>query len=152
MAIMNTSHPEETLILETQLHWIIFLMPMIFSVALAVFIYHQSYLFVLNYAALALIAYFLSDTIIRYLTTSYTLTSQRLIIKRGFIFKRTWDIPLNQVESIELLQSLFGKIVGYGNVLINKTGGNMNLLETVDQPAVFRQQMFAAMEKNNETH
>ncbi len=146
----STTTHHETVIMQTELHWIIFLFPAIVTCGSIVFIFKQNFLFILNFAAIALICYFLGDAFIRYVTTTFTLTNERLIIRQGLIFVQTWDIPLTQIESTRLIQTLSGRLLDYGDVTIDKTGGNQNFLNSVAQPTKFRNLLMNALDKLHE--
>ena len=54
--------------------------------------------------------------IISYYRTTLTLTDQRLIFRRGVFSTHSSDIPYEQVEKVEVDQSLFGKIFHYASL------------------------------------
>jgi uncharacterized membrane protein YdbT with pleckstrin-like domain len=53
----------------------------------------------------------------------FTLTNRRVIVRTGLLARRTHELLLHKVESIKVKQSLFGRLVGYGTVVVRGTGG-----------------------------
>jgi len=141
--------PNETIIVSTELHWIIFFWPLILTLFLITFMFKQHYMFLLNYAALALIVYFLGSVFIQYVTTYYVLTTKRVIIKRGLLFVKSWDITIPRIESVQLQQSFIGKMFDYGDLVINGIGGDSIVFLTMEDPLTFRKELFGLMEKPN---
>lgn len=58
-------------------------------------------------------------------------TSQRLIHRRGLIRRSTEELQLRAVEEIRLEQSILGRVLGYGRVIVSGTG-----IEDVHLPAL----------------
>jgi uncharacterized membrane protein YdbT with pleckstrin-like domain len=106
----------------------------------------------LSIAGAMIILYFCGEAWIRYLTISYTLTNMRIIRKRGLIFVQIIDMSLSRIESATMGQSLIGRMLNYGDVVISGTGGDKLILDTIDQPALFRQQIFGQMKKIQDDH
>ncbi len=148
--IENSLMPGEQIIIATEMHWIIFFWPMIFSLAAVWFIFLPKSMPVLNYFGVFLIVYLLGGVFVRYLCTTYVLTNKRAILKRGFMFVKIWDISLARVESVLSQQSLFGRLFGYGDLVVNGTGGDQLVFTGIENPSLFRQKIFEIMdaEKN----
>ncbi len=87
-------------------------------------------------------------TLVHYLTTSFLLTSRRVIAKAGFIFTQSCDIKLSKVESVQVSRGLFGMIFNYGTVTIRGTGGVENGFPYMDKP----EQMRVAVSKAIDSH
>lgn len=59
--------------------------------------------------------------------TKLTLTNRRLIGKVGGLFSSDFlDLPLNKVSSVMIVNSLFGKILGYATVAVASSSGGYN--------------------------
>ncbi len=56
-------------------------------------------------------------------TTEIVKTDRRIIFKTGFIVRDTTEIPLYQIESINVNQSILGRVFKFGDILIMGTGG-----------------------------
>jgi uncharacterized membrane protein YdbT with pleckstrin-like domain len=64
-------------------------------------------------------------SIIRYLkwsTTSFVITSDRIIFRNGIIAKSGIEIPLERVNNVNFKQSIFERVIGAGDLLIESGG------------------------------
>ena len=114
-------------------------------------------------ALLAVVAYWLSDT--RYLPgiwryTAYALalvavvllvkqwlelwvteiavTDRRVIYKKGLIRRQTNEMNMDKVESVQIDQSILGRMLDYGDVTILGTGEGFETLRTIASPIELR--------------
>ena len=71
-------------------------------------------------------------------TSEYAITNKRVIIKVGLIRRRTIEMNVKKVESINVDQSIFGRILGYGDITVVGTGGSRETFETLADPIGFR--------------
>ena len=69
--------------------------------------------------------------------TEYSVTSAGSLVKRGIIRRRVGRILKVKVESVNLKQSVLGRIFGYGNVVITGTGGDVLEFRMVQRPIEF---------------
>lgn len=68
----------------------------------------------------------------------YVITNRRIIVKRGIIAIRTLEMNLDRVETVNVNQSILGRILGYGNISIIGTGGTRETFSKIRQPMEFR--------------
>jgi len=71
-------------------------------------------------------------------TTETDVTSLRVVHKTGFINRKTFEMSLDKIESVDVNQSIPGRIFGYGNVTIMGVGKSEETLDTVASPIAFR--------------
>ncbi len=71
-------------------------------------------------------------------TTEVDVTDRRVVYKRGFIRRHTVEINMDKVESVDVDQSLFGRLFDYGDVVIRGTGAGIEPLRGIDSPLAFR--------------
>ena len=64
-------------------------------------------------------------------TTERALTNRRLILKRGFIRRKTEEISFNRVEEVNLSQSILQRILGSGDIKVTGTGAGEICLKTL---------------------
>ena len=64
--------------------------------------------------------------------TEITVTSQRVIYKIGILSRSTVEMNLDKVESVLVQQSLLGRMLDFGTVIVRGVGAG---LEPVDQVA-----------------
>ena len=74
----------------------------------------------------------------RRLTTEIAVTDRRIILKRGFIRRCTIEMNLSKVESVDVDQTLFGRIFDFGSVTIRGTGSTFENLRLIDSPLKLR--------------
>ena len=66
--------------------------------------------------------------------TEYGLTNKRIVVKTGIIGRSTEELKLSKVETVELRQSILGRIFGFGDVVLSGTGASNLVLKTVSGP------------------
>jgi uncharacterized membrane protein YdbT with pleckstrin-like domain len=71
-------------------------------------------------------------------TTEIAVTSQRVILKRGLIRRDTIEINMPKVESVDVQQSILGRLLDFGTVIVRGTGGSFNPLAHVWAPLPLR--------------
>jgi uncharacterized membrane protein YdbT with pleckstrin-like domain len=98
---------------------------------------------------LGLAALLIGPPIIRYLTNELALTNKRVVAKTGLLSLRTIEIALEKIESLRVEQSIFGRILGYGTVMVVGTGGSRELIPDIPNPIIFRTNFAAALETRN---
>jgi membrane protein YdbS with pleckstrin-like domain len=75
---------------------------------------------------------------INYKSSELVITDRRILIKVGFIQRRTLEMFISKVESVAVNQGLFGRIFDYGTVTIRGTGGSAEPFRTIPCPIEFR--------------
>ena len=68
-------------------------------------------------------------------TTERVITNRRVIFKTGIISVRTEELKNSKVESVEIKQTILGRIFGYGNIWFSGTGTSKVKFDNVDDPA-----------------
>jgi uncharacterized membrane protein YdbT with pleckstrin-like domain len=71
-------------------------------------------------------------------TTEVAVTNLRVIYKTGLIKRRTKEMNMDKVESVEVDQSILGRILDYGTVTITGTGAGLEALSGVARPIELR--------------
>ena len=71
-------------------------------------------------------------------TTETDVTNLRVVHKTGFIKRRTFEMSLDKVESVDVNQSILGRILNYGNVTILGVGEGKETIDTIASPLEFR--------------
>lgn len=80
---------------------------------------------------------------IRRRSTELAVTDQRVILKRGVIARHTIEMNRSKVESVDVDQSVLGRIFGYGTVLVRGTGGSLEPMQSISDPLRFRSHITA---------
>ena len=71
-------------------------------------------------------------------TTETDVTNLRIVHKTGFIKRRTFEMALDKVESVDVNQSILGRILDYGDVTILGVGEGRETIRTIASPLAFR--------------
>jgi uncharacterized membrane protein YdbT with pleckstrin-like domain len=81
----------------------------------------------ISYTAIAFAALFvlsfLHGWFIRWIT-EIAVTDRRIIYKRGFINRHTEEMNMDKVASVDVDQSILGRILDYGTLHVIGTGGS----------------------------
>ena len=89
--------------------------------------------------ALGLLAVYLWLRVsIRRWTTEIAVTDRRVIFKRGLIMRHTVEMNLQKVESVDVDQTLVGRLFDYGDVSVRGTGATFETLHNIDAPLKLR--------------
>jgi uncharacterized membrane protein YdbT with pleckstrin-like domain len=72
------------------------------------------------------------------LATETDVTNLRVVHKTGLIKRRTFEIALDKVESVDVNQSIIGRILNYGDVTIMGVGEGRETIATIASPLAFR--------------
>jgi uncharacterized membrane protein YdbT with pleckstrin-like domain len=76
-------------------------------------------------------------------TTETDVTNLRVVHKTGFIKRRTFEMALDKVESVDVNQSILGRIFNYGDVTILGVGEGKETISTIAAPLDFRSHITA---------
>jgi uncharacterized membrane protein YdbT with pleckstrin-like domain len=86
--------------------------------------------------------------ILLYLSTEYGITNKRLLSKRGVLRLVTGEIPIDRIESIDIVQGILGRIFHYGRLRIGGIGGRRLVFFMVSRPYATRRKIAEIIEKN----
>ena len=76
-------------------------------------------------------------------TTETDVTNLRVVHKTGFIKRRTFEMSLDKVESVDVNQSILGRLLNYGNVTVRGVGEGAETIRTIAAPLDFRNHITA---------
>src|SRR5450759_648524 len=85
--------------------------------------------FALGFLALAALIYGWCRMV--YTTSEFGVTNKRVIIKVGWVRRRTLETMLSKVEGIGVDQDLIGRMLGYGTMVVTGTGGTKEQLSLI---------------------
>jgi uncharacterized membrane protein YdbT with pleckstrin-like domain len=83
---------------------------------------------------------------VRYKTTELAITNKRIIVKIGFIRRQTVEINISKVESIQVDQSLWGRVFNFGSLVITGSGSSQAPIHSISDPMGFRRAFVEAQE------
>jgi uncharacterized membrane protein YdbT with pleckstrin-like domain len=144
--VQRVLQPGETIRRIGSIHWIIYLPgAILLLLACMSLIYGEFFsnqrMFWWQLIALALAVgalFFLIPEWFAWWTTEIAITNHRIIYKTGFIRRLTKEMNMDKVESVEVDQSILGRILDYGNVVIVGTGEGLEKLIKIAQPIDLR--------------
>jgi uncharacterized membrane protein YdbT with pleckstrin-like domain len=149
-------NPGERVLYTTHLHWVVLfrsiLVDALFSAtAIALLVWSVASQHaepgearIVGVCALMLLLFgnmILVIAVVRRKATEMAVTNKRVIIKVGFLTKRTVELFLDKVESVDVEQTLVGRMMGFGSVALRGTGGTNEPFPHVDNPLEFRRQV-----------
>jgi uncharacterized membrane protein YdbT with pleckstrin-like domain len=76
-------------------------------------------------------------------TTEIAVTDRRVILKTGLISRRTVEINLTRVESVDVRQSIAGRLLNFGDVVIRGTGAGVEPIHMIEAPLEFRRRVLS---------
>ncbi len=79
--------------------------------------------------------------------TEMAVTNRRVIVKTGLASRRTIEMLLNKVESIEVSETTMGRLLGYGAIVVVGTGGSTEPFRTIAHPLTFRSRLQQQIEQ-----
>jgi len=143
----------ETVTYRARLHWILFVKPILVALTILVIAGLTFYsadlgktlstqasllmwVVILMISAAPVIA-----VVLRWRSAEFAVTNKRVILKVGFIQSETAEMFLNKIESVGVDQSIPGRILGFGSIVIRGTGGSLEPFHRVSAPLQFRKQI-----------
>jgi uncharacterized membrane protein YdbT with pleckstrin-like domain len=85
-----------------------------------------------------------SHACLRRLERGYVVTSERIILSRGYFSRRVFEIELSQVRAVVLVQSLWERVAGTGSLEIVCGAGEQVLLDGVRSPEAINEMIRGA--------
>jgi uncharacterized membrane protein YdbT with pleckstrin-like domain len=116
--------PDESILYETNYHWIHFLS-------------------LQGICSLFIVPW------IQQLTDEFVITNRRVIIKKGLIKIWTFEMGLNKIETVFVNQSVMGRILNYGTITVVGNGGTREQFDCIQHPLRFRLEFMDAEFKMN---
>jgi uncharacterized membrane protein YdbT with pleckstrin-like domain len=140
----------EEIVHETGLHWIVFLGPVI-CLAFAGFAAGElnwndagktpaAAFVAVIFGALGLFGFI--KGMVDWWTTEIAVTTHRVVYKRGLIARTTIEINFNRIEGLDVKQSILGRMLNFGTVVIRGTGLGIQPMRDVAGPIELRKAAF----------
>jgi len=137
--------PGEQVKFRTTLSWTLFLPAIGFALAAVAALILTAMTPAFALAGLVLVAIFAAAAVIAALhawfrrwTTEIAVTDRRVVLKRGFIRRHTVEMNMQKVESVDVDQTQWGRLLDYGSVTIRGVGSTFERLDMVDAPLRLR--------------
>jgi len=155
--------PGEVVIYQTRLHWIVMLGHLVLGGLLlilpgALLLYYalthpgieiRNVHLMQGGAAVLLLSGIIVIAVgmVRRNATEMAVTNRRVVVKTGLAARKTIEMLLAKVESIEVNETTVGRMLGYGTIVVIGTGGTSEPFHKVANPLRFRNQVQQQIEK-----
>jgi uncharacterized membrane protein YdbT with pleckstrin-like domain len=140
--------PDEKLLYETRLSWVVLFWPVIVPSLILLglggyLVYHYANADVDNMkeigvGLIVVAALVFGIGLTKRNATEMAVTNKRVLIKQGVFGRRTLEILLQKIESIAVEESMSGRILGFGTVIVRGTGGTPEPFKKMAHPLEFR--------------
>ena len=73
--------------------------------------------------------------------TELGVTNKRVVLKKGIISRKTEEMKLTSIETVEINQGIWGRIFGFGTVKVTGRGISDVVFERIDDPMAVKRQI-----------
>ena len=150
--VARVLQPGETVVYTTRLHWLIYLRAIVLLIVAVIVLLAASFAtneyarMALQIAAAMLALLALGSggrAFLRRTTTELAITDHRVIYKTGLVARHTLEMNRSKVESVDVDQTMLGRVFGYGTVTLRGTGGSLEPIAAIADPLAFRSHITA---------
>lgn len=154
--------PGESVVYQTRLHWIVMLRHILLGLllfagsgALLTYLLKQPRFgdaskHLAEGGAAAMLACGIVAIIagaVRRNATEMAVTTRRVVVKQGLMSRKTIEMLLNKIETIEVSEPMAGRMLGYGSITMIGTGGTSEPFHKIAHPLQFRSEVQQQLEK-----
>ncbi len=156
----------ETVLYRTRLHWIAMLTH--FLVALVVALVgiglltgavsgmekkngNSLQLAAVGFTLLMLAALVVATAFWKRSATEMAVTNRRVLVKVGLLTRRSTEIMLSKIESVSVDQSMLGRMLSFGTIMVRGVGGTPEPFANIAHPLEFRRQVQEQIDALGET-
>lgn len=144
--------PGETIVYHANLHWITLCRTFLIALIAAPCFFFGKYGMLVGASIIALLALpVLVHALTTMATSEFTVTNKRVVIKIGLVSRQSHETLLSRIEGIDVIQSLLGRMLGFGTIVIDGTGGSRTRFNRIDNPLEFRLQVQEQIDANEST-
>ncbi|PHQ78150.1 MAG: hypothetical protein COB66_09470 [Coxiella sp. (in: Bacteria)] len=83
-------------------------------------------------------------------TSEYGITNKRILMKMGWIERNSLELFLDKIEAVHINQSITGRLLGFGTLVVIGTGGSRDPFINVPKPLEFRKIVQQAIDDHEE--
>lgn len=88
---------------------------------------------------------------LRWTTSRLTVTTDRVMTRRGVVAKRNWQVTLERIHDISCNQTIVERLLGAGDLAIDSGGDRGHLIPDVARPFRVQHEIYEAMENSTVT-
>lgn len=150
-------HPNEELVLHIHPHWwfmtwsvVVLVVSIVFGITALVRDWHGV---IKTFAAVLVLGavVFVAERYVRWLSTHFALTSDRVIYRSGVIAKRGIEIPLESINAIHFSQTIFERLLQLGDIQIDSASvKGVSEFEDIAHPDKVQNEIYLQMEANDQ--
>ena len=144
----------ETIVTSFRPHWKLLFVPFAWFIAALVVIGLSARLFGasltlwISLAVVVAAVYLIVRPLVNWWFTRYVLTTERLITRTGLIAQSGVEIPLERITNVNFSQSVFERLVGAGDLLIESAGTTgQSEFSNIPHPDEFQTQLYKVRER-----
>jgi uncharacterized membrane protein YdbT with pleckstrin-like domain len=131
--ISKTLGPHEHVVARARFHWFFTL---------------RAFLALLVLGIILIGIYIFIAMMVRKATTEIAVTNRRFIMKTGLFQLTAREFTLSNIEGVQVHQGFWGRVFGYGSLIIEGTGEDHYQLPTIADPIGFSRAIEEAKESN----
>ena len=105
-------------------------------------LYRTSYHWIIFFSLKSFFSLFIIPMIQRS-TDQFAVTNKRIIIKTGLISRKIVEMNINKIETVNVRQSVVGRILCYGSLEFTGTGGTKETFINISHPTEFKKKVQA---------
>ncbi|HAI75893.1 MAG TPA: hypothetical protein DCM08_06555 [Microscillaceae bacterium] len=150
----------EKVIYRAELHWVTFFSPsfwMTCGVLMIPFvdyfkvIFPEKWVFYGAYGLFGYGAFLFLFEYIRHRSSVFVVTNNRVFVKMGIIQRDSLTINLHHIETVDIQQSILGRMLNFGTINITASGGTglKKPIDYLNNPMLFRKYIQAYIRKPN---
>jgi uncharacterized membrane protein YdbT with pleckstrin-like domain len=136
--------PGEEIMYKTRLHPVVYLSAIVwFVLGLLVILFTPWGSFV-SFAGVFLWLIAVLDGVtawVRISNSEFAITNRRVLIKTGWISRRSLELLLAKIEGIGVDQGVLGRMLNFGSIVVRGTGGTKEPFKNIRAPLEFRRQV-----------
>lgn len=154
--------PDERIVYAAVLHWVIYLHGLVITASAGLIAFFSNPFlclafgerlgnqFTKPFGLLAMIAVIVGAALllgayIRQTSTEIVITNKRLIAKYGFVSRTTYEILINRITGANFDQTVIGRLMGFGTILVHGAGGEISPIDHVADPQLFYRALVSVM-------
>ena len=136
----------ETVVLDLHQHWKVMVLPffeLLVLLALEGFFLAQDFGSTANWVVLGigllLVVVFFVVPLLRWRTTQFVVTNERVVMRSGVLARQGRDVPLTRINDVSFSHTFFERVLGAGTLVV-ESAGERGQVTLTDIPHVERVQ------------
>jgi membrane protein YdbS with pleckstrin-like domain len=152
---------DEELIYDLRPHWLTLIVPVLLTVLVVLAVgaawvvmpagdLQQPARLAVGVLGVAVLLATVAGRVLRWSTTHFVLTTERLIFRSGVVAKFGREIPLERINDVTFSQSLFERLIGAGDLLLESAGEHgQSRFSNIRDPEAVQLEIYRQMEAND---